>query len=45
MATHTTTTARSIAKAAVALVVGFCLAIGTAACAKEFKVTEWYGDF
>ena len=45
MATHTTTTARSVTKAAVALVVGFCLAIGTAACAKEFKVTEWYGDF
>ncbi len=45
MATHTTTTARSVTKAAVALVLGICLAISTAACAKEFKVTEWYGDF
>lgn len=45
MATHTTTTARSATKAAVALIVGICLAISTAACAKEFKVTEWYGDF
>ena len=45
MATHTTTTARSVTKAAVALIVGICLAISTAACAKEFKVTEWYGDF
>ena len=45
MATHTTTTARSVTKAAVALVLGICLAISMAACAKEFKVTEWYGDF
>ena len=45
MAAHTTTTARSVTKAAVALVLGICLAISMAACAKQFKVTEWYGDF
>ena len=45
MATYTTTTARSATKAAVALIVGICLAISMAACAKKFEVTEWYGDF
>ena len=45
MATYTTTTARSVAKAVVALVLAICLAISMAACAKEFKATEWYGDF